>query len=88
MKKENEKKKTPKQIAALVCVILLGCLYLITLLAACLHFPGWDKLFSACLFLTIAVPVFAWIFIWFSGILKQRRDENLHQFDDTRKESK
>lgn len=84
MNTENaKKKKTSKQVAALVCAILLVCLYIFTLIAACLHFPGSDKLFSACLFLTIALPILAWIFIWFSGILKQRKEENLHQFDDT-----
>lgn len=36
----DKKKKTPKQIAALVCVGLLLLLYLATLVVACLNFPG------------------------------------------------
>lgn len=35
----DKKKKTPKQIAALVCVGLLLLLYLATLVVACLNFP-------------------------------------------------
>ncbi|MBO5210232.1 MAG: hypothetical protein J6B68_12970 [Lachnospiraceae bacterium] len=79
---EQKKKRTPKQIAALLCVILLVCLYLITFIVACLDFPGSDKLFSACLYATIGLPILCWIFIWFSGILKDRKEENLHQFDE------
>ena len=79
---EQKKKRTPKQIAALLCVILLVCLYLITFIVACLDFPGSDKLFSACLYATIGLPILCWIFIWFPGILKDRKEENLHQFDE------
>ena len=42
----DKKKKTPKQIAALVCVGLLLLLYLATLVVACLNFPGADRLFQ------------------------------------------
>ena len=78
---KQKKKRTPKQIAALLCVIFLISLYLITFIVACLDFSGSDKLFSACLYATIGLPILCWIFIWFSGILNKRREENLHQFE-------
>ena len=40
-----KKKKTAKQIAAIVCIVLLAALYLITLLSAIFAFPGWQRLF-------------------------------------------
>ena len=40
--KMDKKKKTPEQIAALVCVGLLVLLYVVTLVVACLNFPGAD----------------------------------------------
>ena len=63
----DKKKKTPKQIAALVCVGLLLLLYLATLVVACLNFPGADRLFQACLVATVGLPILLWIYIWLSG---------------------
>lgn len=71
------KKKTPKQIAALVCVALLVSMYIITFIAACLDTPGSGRLFAACLTATIVLPVLLWIFLWFSGLLKERQSEAL-----------
>jgi hypothetical protein len=59
------KKKTPKQIAALICVILLVALYVITLIAACLDSTATGQLFAGCLAATIALPIICWIFIHF-----------------------
>ena len=65
--KMDKKKKTPKQIAALVCVGLLVLLYVVTLVVACLNFPGADRLFQACLLYTSdmdgkrSVPLFSGI---------------------------
>lgn len=74
--KENSKKgkRTPKQIAALICVILLASVYLLTLLAACLDFPGSDKMFAACLYATIGLPILLWLYIWLYGVMKDRRE--------------
>ena len=71
------KKKTPKQIAALICVALLVSMYLITFLAACLDTPGSGKFFAVCLVSTIVLPVLLWIFLWFFGLLKERQSEAL-----------
>ncbi|MCH5255294.1 MAG: hypothetical protein J1F41_10255 [Lachnospiraceae bacterium] len=64
---ENKKKRTPKQIAALICVIILVCLYLVTFLVAFLDFPGWDRLFAVCLLATVGLPILLWIYIWLYG---------------------
>lgn len=60
-------KKKPKQIAAIICIILLVLLYVLTLVVALLDFPGSDKLFAACLVATIGLPILLWIFIWVYG---------------------
>lgn len=69
------KKKTPKQIAALLCVILLASMYIVTFIAACLDPPGSGRFFAACLAATIILPVLLWIFVWFYGLLKERQAE-------------
>lgn len=73
----THKKSTPKQIAALSCVVILVLLYVITLVSACLDFPGADRLFAACLVATIGLPILLWLFLWFYGLWKERREEAL-----------
>ncbi len=70
---KNNKKRTPKQFAALLCVIILVLLYLVTLIVACLDFPGAGKMFAACLLTTIALPILLWLCIWFYGLMKDRQ---------------
>lgn len=70
---KNGKKRTPKQIAALLCVIILVLMYVITLVVACLDFPGAGKMFAACLLTTIALPILLWLCIWFYGLMKDRQ---------------
>lgn len=70
---KNEKKRTPKQIAALLCVIILVLMYVMTLIFACLDFPGADKMFAASLLTTIALPILLWLCIWFYGLRKDRQ---------------
>ena len=71
----DKKKKTPKQIAALICVALLVGMYVATLVVAFLDFPGSDRLFQACLVATIGLPNLLWIYIWLYGKVQERRDE-------------
>ena len=70
----ENKKKTPKQIAALICVGILICMYIITLIVAFLDFPDSGRLFAACLVATIGLPILLWIYIWLYGKVKDRRD--------------
>lgn len=56
-----------QRIAALIGIVLLVVLYLVTLLCAIFNFDGSGKLFKACLFATIAIPILLWIYIWLYG---------------------
>ena len=48
----------------MICVVLLVGMYVATLIVALLDFPGWDRLFQACLVATIGLPILLWIYIW------------------------
>ena len=41
----------------MICVVLLVGMYVATLIVALLDFPGWDRLFQACLVATIGLPL-------------------------------
>ncbi len=69
---QKPKKRTPKQIAALLCVILLISLYLFTFITACLDFPGSDRLFLICLMATVGLPILLWLYIWLYGMMKEK----------------
>ena len=75
MNQKNEKKITPKQIAAIVCIVLLVGMYVATLIVALLDFPGADRLFQACLVATIGLPILLWIYIWLYQQIKKRKEE-------------
>ena len=60
-------KNRPKQIAAIICIVLLVLLYVATLIISVLDFPGSDRLFGACIVATIGLPILLWIFIWVYG---------------------
>lgn len=66
------KKKSSKQIVAILCVVILVLLYVATLVVAFLDFPGADRLFQACLVATIGLPILLWIYIWLYGKVKDR----------------
>jgi TRAP-type C4-dicarboxylate transport system permease small subunit len=59
-----EKKWTPKRICALMIVILLVMMYIGTLVVAIVWPENASKLFALCLFVTVAVPVCAYLGIW------------------------
>lgn len=85
------KRKTPKQIAALPCVVLLVSMYLATFLVACLGGADSGRLFAACLAATIIVPILLWIFTWFYGLLKERQSEaaaSLPEAEESRDENR
>lgn len=57
------KKKTHKQIAAILGIILLLSLYVVTLVAAIADFEGSDRLFAASMGATIGMPILLWIYM-------------------------
>ncbi len=86
------KKLKPKQIAAIICIVLLVLLYVATLVVSLLDFPGSDRLFAACLMATIGLPILLWIYIWLYGKYTERktfenpsRTNGNHQRHNTRK---
>ena len=76
MNKDNKntykKKITGKQIAAMICVILLAGLYIVTLLAAIFGKPGTRSLFGLCLMATFVIPLITWVYIWMYGKLTNK----------------
>ena len=75
MKEKKDKKISPKQIAAMICIVLLVGMYVATLIVALLDFPGRDRLFQACLVATIGLPILLWIYIWLYQQIKERKEE-------------
>lgn len=77
-RQENPKRKiAPKQIAALVCVVLLVGMYIGAFIVACLDLGDSGRLFAGCLVATIGLPILLWLLIWSFDLLKKRREENL-----------
>lgn len=66
-------KSKAKQVAAIICLVLLAALYLMTLVFAIFKFPGSDKLLIACIAGTIILPVLAWAFIWLYGKMTHKK---------------
>ena len=67
---KNEQEKAPstvKRVAAVIGIILLVGLYLLTFVSAFLGSDSSGRLFRFSLGMTIAVPIFLWIFIWCVG---------------------
>lgn len=71
---KEHKKKSPRQVAALLCVFLLGAMYLATLVVACLDLHDAGRLFAGCLLATIALPILLWIYIWLYGVYRNRHN--------------
>ena len=66
--KAGSGKKAPwtlKRAAALFAVILLVTMYLLAFVSAIFHFPGSAALLRISLALTVVLPLFLWILIWF-----------------------
>lgn len=72
---ETVRPATPrhKRIAALLGVILLGALYLITLIAAIFDKSSSGRWFLLCLIGTVVIPLLIWIYTWMYGVLTGRR---------------
>jgi uncharacterized membrane protein len=62
-----------KQIAAIICIVLLVLLYAATLIVSLLDFPNSDRLFAACLGATVGLPILLWIYIAVYGKYTQKK---------------
>jgi len=67
-------KKTPKQIAALVGVVLLVSLSVITFIVA-VFLPDQSQLLAACVSAMIGVPILLWLFLYIAGKVKEANHE-------------
>lgn len=70
-KEHPMKKITPKQIAALVCVVLLVGMYIGAFVVACLDLGDSGRLFAGCLVATIGLPILLWLLLWSFGLMKK-----------------
>lgn len=69
---KGQKKITSKQVVAMAGIVLLVLLYVVTLLAAIFDSSASGRLFQACLFATVAVPLLCWIYTWMYGIFAKK----------------
>ena len=63
----SNKKRTPKQIIALVGVILLALLYVTTFVLALVDTSASGKFFMTSLVATVMLPLVLWIYTWIFG---------------------
>ncbi len=73
---KTSRKTTPKQIAALVCVVLLVGMYVGAFVVACLDLGDSGRLFAGCLVATIGMPILLWLFLWCLERMKKSSSEN------------
>lgn len=66
------KKKTPKQITAIVCLALIVISYIAAFVVALMDSTKSGELFQACLLATVFLPILCWIYIWLYGQVKQK----------------
>lgn len=66
--------KKIKQISAIVAIIILVGLYIATFIFAIIDSPYSGRMFQACLFATISVPILLWIWIWLYGAITGKSD--------------
>lgn len=67
------KKRTPKQIAALACVVIIALCYIAAFFAAVFDSSQTGNIFRGALVCTVFVPILCWIFIWLYGQATQNR---------------
>ena len=73
-KMEQKAPWTAKRVAAIIGIVLLVALYVITFISAFLGSEGAGRMFRFSLGMTIAVPIFLWIFIWCIGRFQNKRN--------------
>ena len=74
---DTSQQKAPwnaKRIAAIIGIVLLVALYVLTFVSSLIGTEGAGRLFRFSLGMTIAVPIFLWIFIWCIGRFQNKRN--------------
>lgn len=82
---ENNKnrKRTPKQIIALVGVILLALLYVTTFVLAFVDNSASGKLFMTSFVATALLPMVLWIYTWIFGKMTGKKTIADFQLEET-----
>ena len=65
---------TAKRVAAVIGIVLLVGLYVLTFVGALIGTESSGRLFRFSLGMTIAVPIFLWVFIWCVGKLSNKHN--------------
>ncbi len=66
---KNRRRTTPRQIAAIIAIVLLVLLYLSTLIAALFDSTSSGTFFRLSLIGTFTIPLITWVYIWMYGKL-------------------
>lgn len=74
--KKQQKKITPKQIAAFIGAVLLMSLFVGGLILICLNPADFERLFAGWLGAVIGLPILLWLLLWSYNLMKKRRDED------------
>ena len=80
---KQRKKIAPKQIAALVCAVLLVGMYIGAFVVACLDLGDSGRLFAGCLVATIGMPILLWLLLWSFDLMKKRQADSRQPQDET-----
>lgn len=67
-------KKKVKQLSAVIAILLLVGLYVATFVFAIIDSPNSGRMFQACLFATVAVPILLWIWLWLYSVVVKKDD--------------
>lgn len=81
---KQHKKIAPKQIVALVCVVLLVGMYIGAFVVACLDLGDSGRLFAGCLVATIGMPILLWLLIWSFDLMKKRQADSRQPQDEAK----
>lgn len=81
------KKRTPKQMIALVGVILLALLYIATFVLAIADKSDSGQLFMTCFVATAMLPLVLWIYTWIFGKMTGKKTiADFHPEEETSSE--
>lgn len=81
--KQENKKITPKRIAALGCVVLLVGMYIGAFVVACLDLGDSGRLFAGCLVATIGLPILLWLLLWSFTLMKKSSQDSDDSVNDS-----
>ncbi len=72
-----------KRFIAFTGIFILCALYIATFISALMTTPATPELFKACVFATIIVPVFFYVYLFTYKILKERAETAKKELEDS-----